>query len=68
MTAATADAGWLRLYLLEIDGTPVAAVFTFAADGRLLVYNSGYDPAYRACQRRDGAGRHDDRGRGASWA
>lgn len=46
MAAATADAGWLRLYLMEIDTTPVAAVFTFVADGRMLVYNSGYDPAY----------------------
>jgi CelD/BcsL family acetyltransferase involved in cellulose biosynthesis len=46
MTAATADAGWLRLYLMEIGGTPVAAVFTFVADGRMLVYNSGYDPEY----------------------
>jgi CelD/BcsL family acetyltransferase involved in cellulose biosynthesis len=46
MTAATADAGWLRLYLMEIGATPVAAVFTFAADDRLLVYNSGYDPEY----------------------
>jgi CelD/BcsL family acetyltransferase involved in cellulose biosynthesis len=46
MTAATADAGWLRLYLMEIDDRPVAAVFTFVADGRMLVYNSGYDPAY----------------------
>jgi CelD/BcsL family acetyltransferase involved in cellulose biosynthesis len=46
MTAATADAGWLRLYLMEIDDAPVAAVFTFVADGRMLVYNSGYDPAY----------------------
>jgi CelD/BcsL family acetyltransferase involved in cellulose biosynthesis len=46
MTGATADAGWLRLYLLEIDGTPAAAVYSFVADGRLLLYNSGYDPAF----------------------
>ena len=46
MTGVMADAGWLRLYLLDIGDTPVAAMFTFAADGRLLVYNSGFDPAY----------------------
>ncbi len=46
MIGATADAGWLRLYLLDIDGSAVAAVVTFVADGRMLVYNSGYDPAF----------------------
>lgn len=46
MTAAMADAGWLRLYLLDVDDVPVAAIYTFAADGRLLVYNSGFDPAF----------------------
>jgi CelD/BcsL family acetyltransferase involved in cellulose biosynthesis len=46
VTGAMADAGWLRLYLLDVDGAPVAAMFTFAADGRLLVYNSGFDPAH----------------------
>ncbi|MHB8644166.1 MAG: GNAT family N-acetyltransferase [Thermomicrobiales bacterium] len=46
MTGAMADAGWLRLYFLEIGGQPVAAIYTFAADERLLVYNSGYDPAF----------------------
>lgn len=46
MTGAMADAGWLRFYLLEAEGAPVAALHTFAADGRLLLYNSGYDPAY----------------------
>lgn len=46
MTAAMADAGWLRLYFLVVDSQPVAAMFTLAAGGRLLVYNSGFDPAY----------------------
>ncbi len=46
MTGAVADAGWLRLYFLDIEGAPVAAMFTFVADGRSLVYNSGFDPAY----------------------
>lgn len=46
ITATAADAGWLRLYLLEIDGVPIAAMYAFAADDRLLIYNSGFDPAY----------------------
>lgn len=46
MTGAMADAGWLRLSFLDVDDRPVAAMFTFAADGRLLVYNSGFDPAF----------------------
>jgi len=46
MTAAMADAGWLRLYVLDVDDAPVAAIYAFVADGRLLVYNSGFDPAF----------------------
>ena len=46
MTGAMADAGWLRLYMLDNGDTPVAAMFTLVADGRLLIYNSGFDPAY----------------------
>jgi len=46
MTGAVANAGWLRLYFLDVERVPVAAMFTFVADGRSLVYNSGFDPAY----------------------
>lgn len=46
MTGAMADAGRLRLSFLDVENEPVAAMFTFAADGRLLVYNSGFDPAF----------------------
>lgn len=46
VTAMLADAGWLRLYLLEIADVPAAAMYTFATDDRLLVYNSGFDPAF----------------------
>jgi CelD/BcsL family acetyltransferase involved in cellulose biosynthesis len=46
ITGAMADAGWLRLYILDVESEPIAAMYTFAADERLLVYNSGFDPAY----------------------
>lgn len=46
ITGPAADAGWLRLYILEIGGAAAATLYAFAADGRLLVYNSGYDPAF----------------------
>ncbi len=48
LTVATADAGYLALYMLHIDGQPVAAMYAFCADDRLLVYNSGFDPAAAA--------------------
>jgi CelD/BcsL family acetyltransferase involved in cellulose biosynthesis len=37
----------LRLAFLSFDGGDVASVFQFRADGSLLLYNSGYDPAHR---------------------
>lgn len=46
MTARMADNGAVRLFMLDVDDRAVAAMYTFAAEGRLLVYNSGYDPEY----------------------
>jgi CelD/BcsL family acetyltransferase involved in cellulose biosynthesis len=46
ITATAAEAGWLRLFMLDLDGTPAAAMYTFVADGRMLIYNSGFDPTY----------------------
>ncbi len=48
ITARMADAGTLRLYVLEMGGEAVAMMYAFAAAGRLLVYNSGYDPTRSA--------------------
>lgn len=45
-TAVMADRDWLRLYVLDIDGAPVAAMYTLCTEGRLLVYNSGFDPVF----------------------
>ena len=39
------DLGWLRMSKLNLQGKPVAALFSFDYDGAVLVYNSGYDPA-----------------------
>jgi CelD/BcsL family acetyltransferase involved in cellulose biosynthesis len=38
-------AGWLYLAFIEVNGARAAAMLGFVYDGRLLVYNSGYDPA-----------------------
>jgi CelD/BcsL family acetyltransferase involved in cellulose biosynthesis len=40
--------GRLRLAFLSTQGADVASVFQFRTDGALLLYNSGYDPSYRA--------------------
>jgi CelD/BcsL family acetyltransferase involved in cellulose biosynthesis len=47
IVGGAADGGWLRLYVLSDDATPAAMMLTFVAGDRLLVYNSGFDPAYR---------------------
>lgn len=39
--------GWLRLWLLEIDGTPVAALLGFRFAGVEAAYQSGRDPAFQ---------------------
>lgn len=40
----THQAGWLYLAFIELNGQRAAAMLGFVYDGRLLVYNSGYDP------------------------
>jgi CelD/BcsL family acetyltransferase involved in cellulose biosynthesis len=39
--------GWLRLWFLEIDGKPVAALYGFRFAGAESAYQSGRDPAFR---------------------
>ena len=46
MTRAMHDAGYLRLFMLELDGEPTAAVIAFDYAGRRLLYNSGYRQDY----------------------
>lgn len=48
MARVMLDLGHLRLSVLTRDGEDVAATMSFLYDGRYLLYNSGYDPAYAA--------------------
>lgn len=38
-------AGWLYLAFLQVNGEQAAAMLAFSYHDRLLIYNSGYDPA-----------------------
>lgn len=40
--------GYLKLYFMEINGERVSTVLCFDYRGQYLLYNSGYDPAYRS--------------------
>ena len=45
--AAAADRrGWVRLWLLEADGTAVAAWYGWRIGARYAYYNAGFDPAW----------------------
>ncbi|HET8651942.1 MAG TPA: GNAT family N-acetyltransferase [Gaiellaceae bacterium] len=44
--AAALDAGWLRLWFLEIDEQPIAAWFGWRIGQRYAHYQSGLDPAW----------------------
>lgn len=46
LAAAALDRGWLRLWLLELDGRPAAAWHGFHVDGVASYYQAGRDPAY----------------------
>ncbi len=38
--------GWLRLYVLRLDGRPVAALYGFNYHNTFYFYQSGFDPGY----------------------
>ncbi|MBS3909202.1 MAG: GNAT family N-acetyltransferase [Actinobacteria bacterium] len=38
------ETGWLRLYILEVDGKPVAAMYGFAFGGSFYYYLGGFEP------------------------
>jgi CelD/BcsL family acetyltransferase involved in cellulose biosynthesis len=46
MASALAAQGLVRLFMLQINARPAAAVLCFDAGSCLYLYNSGYDPAY----------------------
>ncbi len=39
-----AKAGWLKLYLIQVNGVDAAAMLCFDYNNEFLLYNSGYDP------------------------
>lgn len=45
ITRVMHEAGWLYLAFIEVNGAKAAAMLGFVHNGRLLVYNSGYDPS-----------------------
>jgi CelD/BcsL family acetyltransferase involved in cellulose biosynthesis len=44
MAATLADDGLIRLFMMELDGRPVASVLCFDCCQQLHLYNSGFDP------------------------
>lgn len=46
ITALLLDRGWLKLWFLDIGGSPVAGVLAFDYNGNIQLYNSGYNPDY----------------------
>ncbi len=48
LAEAMAEAGLLRLSILELDATPAAAVMCFHDPSTVYLYNNGYDNRYRS--------------------
>jgi CelD/BcsL family acetyltransferase involved in cellulose biosynthesis len=45
-TSALVARGWMRLWLLESDGVPVASFLCIEHGDSVGLYNSGFDPAH----------------------
>lgn len=46
ITRVALAAGWLRLWVLRLDGKPVAALYGFLRRRTFYFYQSGFDPAF----------------------
>ncbi len=44
--AAALARGWLRLWFMEVDGTPAAAWYGWRVGGTYAYYNAGFDPSH----------------------
>ena len=40
------ERGWLKLYLLRLNGAPAASLYGFLYRGKFYYYQAGFDPAY----------------------
>ena len=45
-TRLALELGWLRLFVLRLDGVPVSALYGFRYGRTLSFYQSGFDPGY----------------------
>ena len=45
-TRLALDRGWLRFFLMRLDGRPVGAIYGFRYRGTFGFYQTGFDPAY----------------------
>jgi CelD/BcsL family acetyltransferase involved in cellulose biosynthesis len=45
-TRVALERGWLRFFLLRLDGRPVGAIYGFRYGGAFAFYQTGFDPAY----------------------
>jgi CelD/BcsL family acetyltransferase involved in cellulose biosynthesis len=48
LVASLADAGVLKIGVLQLDGKDIASIICFDQDGTRYLYNCGYDPDYTA--------------------
>jgi len=46
VTRLALERGWLRLFVLRLDGKPVAALYGFRYRDAFSFYQSGFDPSY----------------------
>jgi CelD/BcsL family acetyltransferase involved in cellulose biosynthesis len=46
-TRRALDRGWLRMYVLRLDGQPVAVMYGFFYNSRFYFYQHGFDDRYR---------------------
>jgi len=44
--SAAFERGWLRLFVMEVDGVPIAALYGWLIGGRWSYYQAGFDPAW----------------------
>jgi predicted ATP-grasp superfamily ATP-dependent carboligase/CelD/BcsL family acetyltransferase involved in cellulose biosynthesis len=46
LAVAACEQGWLRLWLLELDGEPAASFYGWSIGGRYSYYLAGFDPVW----------------------